>query len=227
MPWYLALSSVSVGSSATPKVYIGQTWYKIKTRMATHKRDVRNGAKFKLHNSMRKYGIDTFTISILETCETQIKANELEDFYILQFNSIENGLNLKRGGATGSFSEQSRKKMSKSKMGKKNNRYGIVGKDHPMFGKRHTAAAKKKINESQTGDKHWMYGKSISKKEKIRLAEMSHKMAKLNEQKVREIKILLREGKISLIDIAKMYDITDSNVRSIKKGNTWSQVKIT
>ena len=70
-----------VKSSETSKVYIGQTWYGMQTRLCTHKRLAMKNSQgvSKLYNSMRKYGIDTFTIEKLDECDTQEKANELED----------------------------------------------------------------------------------------------------------------------------------------------------
>lgn len=212
-----------IKSSATPKVYIGQTWYTIKTRMSTHKRNARNGTakNWKLYNSMRKYGIDSFIMESIETCTSQEKADELEDFYILRYDSINKGLNLRRGGAAGIFSEEARKKMSASKMGEKNNRYGITGPNHPMHGKHHTDEAKKKISEAAKQQVR----APITNQEKDRLTTMSHAIAKLDEQMVREIKILLKNGKASA-EIARMYGVSESNIRHIKKGNTWSWVLI-
>ena len=174
---------------------------------------------------MRKYGTDTFTIEKLDVCDSQEKANELEDYYILQYDSIASGLNLKRGGAHGEYSPQSRKKMSESKTGEKNNRFGIVGEAHPMFGKTHTKEAKKKITDSQTGEKHWMFGKEPTEELKARLLKQSHKVAKLDEQKVREIKQLLRDG-VSMKVIAILYDVCYDNIRAIRDGRTWSSVSI-
>lgn len=212
-----------VKSPGTPKVYIGQTWYTIKTRISTHKRNARKGTgkSYKLYNSMRKYGIDTFKIEALAICDTQEKADELEDFYILQYNSIDKGLNLKRGGAAGGFSDEARAKMSASKMGTKNNRYGITGPDHPMYGKHHTDEAKKKISEASKQQ----IRQPITEQEKERLTAMSHATAKLDEQKVREIKALLKSGS-SLSSIAKTYGVSDRNIAHIRNGFTWSWVKI-
>lgn len=219
-----------IRSNATPKVYVGQTWYAINTRLATHKRCARNktGRIVKLYNSMQKYGIDTFTIEKLGEADSQERANKLEDFFILQYDSINNGLNLRRGGAVGEYSEESRKKMSESKMGEKNNRYGIVGKDHPMFGKQHTEEAIRKISEAQTGEKHWMFGKQISEEQHSKLIEASAKArlvnAKITEEQAREIKRLLKTS-MRQKDIALQCNTTYHIVSSIKRGKAWGWLK--
>lgn len=111
-----------IRSNLTNKVYVGQTWMSLEARFTAHKRCAKRRVKrhsVKLHNSMRKYGFENFFIEKLAESSTQEEANELEDFYILKFDSINKGLNLKRGGAAGDFSEETRKKMSKSARGNK------------------------------------------------------------------------------------------------------------
>lgn len=218
-----------VRSSATSKVYIGQTWYSLQTRLTTHKRNARNGSGgiSKLYNSMRKYGSDTFTINKLAEASSQERADELEDLYILQFDSINEGLNLKRGGAMGEYSEESRKKMSKSKTGEKNNRYGIIGESHPMFGKHHTDEAIQKISESQMGDKHWTYGQVTTNEQRAHLITASAKAklvnAKVTEEQVREIKRLLQTS-MKIKDIAIQFSVSRDVISNIKRGKTWGSI---
>lgn len=219
-----------IKSSATPKVYIGQTWYKLSTRLNTHKRCAKNktGRILKLYNSMRKYGIDTFTIEKLDETDSQERANELESFFIMKYDSINNGLNLKEGGASGKYSEESKKKMSASKMGSKNNRYGIIGPDHPMYGQHHSDEAKRKISEAQTGDKHWMFGKPVTDELRSHLLEASAKArivnAKITEDQARKIKQLLKTS-MKQKDIALQCNTTHHIVSSIKRGVAWSWIK--
>jgi len=111
-----------IKSNLTDKVYVGQTWMSLAERFVAHKRCAKRRVKrhsVKLHNSMRKYGFDNFLIEKVAEASTQEEANELEDFYILKYDSINKGLNLKRGGAAGGFSDETRKKMSKSARGNK------------------------------------------------------------------------------------------------------------
>jgi|GEM_PF-1798953 len=48
----------------------------------------------------------------------------------------------------------------------------------------------------------------------------------LNEEKVKEIKLLLREGKMKNKDIAIIYGVKDSVISKIKTGLLWSNVEI-
>lgn len=83
------------------KAYIGQTIWDFNSRYKgcwhkwTH-------SKY-LKNSVKKHGIENFSIEILETnVLNQEKLDELEDFYIKKFNSLyPNGYNLKTGGKHG------------------------------------------------------------------------------------------------------------------------------
>jgi group I intron endonuclease len=167
-----------IKSNATDKVYVGQTWYNLEKRFTAHKARAVRAAKdgsIKLINSMRKYGIDTFYIEKLEECFTQEKADELEDFYILQYNSIINGLNLKRGGAIGKYSEESKKKMSDSHKGNNN-----------RLGKKATSDTKIKMSKAHKGKpRPWRQGKTFSEEAKENMSE-AHKGLRLSDETKRK-----------------------------------------
>ena len=73
----------------------------------------------KIYNAIIKYGYQNFEKVILEQCDPDVNIlNEKEPIWIKKYNSIENGYNLRVGGdAGGSPSEETRKKISKSKTG--------------------------------------------------------------------------------------------------------------
>lgn len=203
------------------KVYIGQTWDTIESRFQQHKsRALRKiGGCIKLENSINKYGSDNFYVEKLDEAYTQEEADRLESYYILQFNSIEDGMNLKGGGSHGLFSDESKKKMSESKTGEKNNRFGITGENHPMFGKKHTDAAKKKISLSQSGDKHWT-ANGVPDTFKIILKNISRSNAKLTLEKAQEIRKLISLG-LKNQDIADQYNVSEATIRFIKQNKIW------
>lgn len=65
-----------------------------------------------LNNSIRKYGVDKFTVEIIECCELN-KSDERESYYINLYNTLyPNGYNLKDGGKTFIHSEESKKRLS-------------------------------------------------------------------------------------------------------------------
>ena len=50
-----------------------------------------------IHRAMRKYGIDNFSISIIEEC-SDIEINEKEIYWINKLNTYSNGYNATKGG---------------------------------------------------------------------------------------------------------------------------------
>ena len=57
------------------KIYVGQTRQTLRKRIAAHKR-----LNYPIGFALRKYGIENFEITILETCETLEQLNEREIF---------------------------------------------------------------------------------------------------------------------------------------------------
>lgn len=79
-----------IKNEVTGKIYIGQSndinrrWNEHKTRAF----DPNNNCYHKpLYLSMRKYGLDVFTLTILEEC-TQEQLNEREAYYMKLYNSL-------------------------------------------------------------------------------------------------------------------------------------------
>lgn len=79
------------------KIYVGQTWRTIQKRFGIHKQPSYKGC-INLHNALNKYGRDKFTIELITICGTQDAADYWERFFILKYNSIDNGYNLRNGG---------------------------------------------------------------------------------------------------------------------------------
>ena len=48
--------------------------------------------------------------------------------------------------------------------------------------------------------------------------------SKLTVEQVREIKVLLQERKLSIKEIAELYDVSKWTIRDIKRGNSWRDV---
>lgn len=101
------------------KIYIGQT-VNFHVRKLNYLRcNCKN--QIKLYNSILKYGIDNHKIEVIIECEKD-NLNSLERYYQDLYNSVNLGLNIRLTKSTdrsGSFSEDAKKKMSLSKIGKK------------------------------------------------------------------------------------------------------------
>ena len=76
------------------KIYIGQTSRNIVERFSEHKRATSNQP---LYNAMRKYGIDNFSLELVEEC-SQENVDEREIYYINKYDSYKNGYNATMGG---------------------------------------------------------------------------------------------------------------------------------
>lgn len=79
------------------KIYVGQTIYNIKNRFSNHICSAKRNEKTKLYNAMRKYGIEHFSISVIEECKDEL-LNEREIYFISKLNTIKNGYNISNGG---------------------------------------------------------------------------------------------------------------------------------
>lgn len=62
-----------IKSSKTSDFYIGSTIQELKNRFKTHKSDARLGKSKKLYECMRQYGIESFTIELIEEFEINDK----------------------------------------------------------------------------------------------------------------------------------------------------------
>jgi len=112
------------------KSYIGLTYRSLQIRLNEHitesKKD--KNKHFHFHMAIQKYGINNFTYDILiDDIDTLSEANQLEIFYIKQFNTYKDGYNMTEGGGGRDnyyFSDEAKKKMSKSKLG------GVLSYEH-------------------------------------------------------------------------------------------------
>lgn len=83
-----------ITNKVNKKAYIGQTRYTVEFRWKQHqfKKD-----KTYFHQAIHKYGINNFTVEILEICNIE-DLNSKEIFYIGKYDTFKNGYNLTIGG---------------------------------------------------------------------------------------------------------------------------------
>lgn len=101
------------------KMYVGQTTKCIKLRFKEHCREKRNRH---ISNAIQKKGKNLFKISLLAEADSQETLNSLEVFYVEKLNTMyPNGYNHRAGGnQNGKCSEELKRKISESKIGKPN-----------------------------------------------------------------------------------------------------------
>lgn len=104
-----------ITNTINDKKYIGQTRCGLKARWRAHKYNaLTRKENTYLYNSIRKYGIEYFTMDEIDTADNLEKLNKLESHYIKKFNTMTLGYNLTSGGDACIMSMQTRSNISAS-----------------------------------------------------------------------------------------------------------------
>lgn len=134
------------------KVYVGQTTQTLIHRKKDHRfRFVHKTYKNSIvYLAFEKYGWDNFVWAVVHKCYSKEELDEMESFYIDEFNSKPpNGYNLTDGGDGGTLgykhTKEDKIKMSKLKDGM------YLGENNPFYGKHHTKEAKQAMSVAKAG----------------------------------------------------------------------------
>jgi group I intron endonuclease len=137
------------------KIYIGVTTKTLKERHRQHLTSLSDGTYF--HKAIKKYGIKSFKLEVIDKTETKEELAKLEQHYIKFYNSFahnenSNGYNLTLGGEglTGQY-------------GNLNSQYGVsplerMGEEKHKEWLNNVKQARKKYS----GENHYCYGKHPS-----------------------------------------------------------------
>lgn len=220
---------VYIHTSPSGKKYVGQTGKKPEERWGKNGSNYlkkRNGEYCQpaFAHAIIKYGWDNIEHEIVASHLTRKEADNLEISLIkeLDTKSRKHGYNLKDGGfGGGGFSEETLKKMSESRKGKKQSEETIRkrfenmrGENHPNYGKPLSEDVRQKVSDSKKGEKHHIYGKHLTEehKEKIKTS--------LNGQRV--VQYDLRKNLIKIWDsmgeIERELGISKANVSACCRG---------
>ncbi len=97
-------------------MYIGQTIGTMEKRWGEHKSTGRNCTALK--RAMDKYGINNFSIELIQTADSITELNLLEEFTIMLYNTrTPNGYNIKAGGDNHKMTEDTKRLLSIAKSG--------------------------------------------------------------------------------------------------------------
>ena len=168
----------------TGRAYIGQTTQNPNQRRLEHIADSRHTTKeYHFHNALRKYGIDAFTFEVIDNARSLEELNLLEEKYVEQYDSINNGFNIRQAGGNKLHSEESKERMREAQIQAHARRRdagtegGWKRKDGgPMKGKTCSIEHKRKVGEANKGKKLGMtweeiYGPEIAAARKQAMKE--------------------------------------------------------
>lgn len=190
------------------KIYVGYAT-NFRKRKGDHFANLNSNKHKNIHlqRAYNKYGKSNFICELIEECEVEYLTS-LENYWsnLLDSHNPERGYNIRPTGIDilVSHSQETRNKISKSHLGK------TKSKEHIN-----------KIKESKKGY-------ITPNKTKELLKEQTYKFCKegtfkLNEEKVKEIVVLLNQGK-GCTEIAKQYNVTRHTIQNIKNGKSWFYV---
>ena len=145
-----------------------------------------SGLVFK--HALKKYGKANFRKETIDFTDDFEELCEKEIFWIKFYNAKDSkiGYNISDGGAAGhagcNHSEETKQKMSVAAKGKsKSEEYiremsirmsdgRMMGKNHPMFGRKHSEEAKRRMSLAQKGKSSNMKGKRLSEETKQKIS---------------------------------------------------------
>lgn len=224
------------------KVYIGSS-NNTRSRLLNHKRDLLKGKHINSHlqNSFSKYGVDNFIFRFIEeTPNTKEYLQSQEQYWMTKTLSYNNifGFNICKKAYSNvgrTFSDESKRKLSLSqrKLSEpevisildliKNSNLSFI-----QIGEKFnvTSGAICDINKGHSYQEltNIQPGSTYSSRKSNNWPN-GHPTAKLNAEKVRQIKILLKEGKM-LKEIAPLFDVGIKCIGEIKRGARWTHVNI-
>jgi len=90
----------AITNNLNNKIYIGSTTNSFYKRWQAYKNFYEQGINKKFRNSIKKYGLNNFTFSIVEVVNIDV-VREREEYYIKKLDTVKSGYNIKYGGVGG------------------------------------------------------------------------------------------------------------------------------
>jgi len=218
-------SIYKIKNQVNGKVYVGQTWKTIQERFAEHKVPSNKGC-IHLHRALNKYGRTNFTVELITVCGTQTSADYWEAHFIKQYDTIQNGYNIKTGGHLSKMTDATKQKLSQILKGRlpwNKGRTNIYSEDTLkkmsvwQVGRTFTTEQKAKVSQSLIGNKRNL-GRKTYEETKAKIS------ASLTGRKRSPLSVDLK-AKLSAIHRGrKLPDDQREKMSAAHKGKTWKLV---
>jgi group I intron endonuclease len=143
------------------KCYVGQTTQTLQRRLNTHKTKAKSGSTSPLYCAIRKYGWDSFEVSVLTVVDNLEALNEAERKYVAEYRSTDRefGYNLAEGGNSNSgwvMREETKLRIGQSNRGKPGRKGIALSEEH-----------RRKLGDARRGMKfseEWLRNMSVAKR---------------------------------------------------------------
>ena len=204
------------------KYYIGQTtqnpYFYFKETYVYGKGKERSH----IANSIKKYGVDTLKFEVIDSAQNKEELDQLEDYYISYWDTINKGMNCKTGGSNGKHCQETRNKISKALTGRRHSQESIKRMCIAQKGRLVNDSTKQKLSKLNKGKKHSNEAKlKMSLKHKGKRLGMSNPNAK--EVTIKNI-LTNKIIKGSLSQLAREYGFSRDCMRIYKKTKHWELV---
>jgi group I intron endonuclease len=157
---------------ASGRCYIGQTTQDPNRRRLEHISASKYTTKeYHFHNALRKYGVEAFIFEVIDSANSLEELNLLEEKYVDQYDSINNGFNIRQAGSNKLHSKGSKERMSESQKAA-HARRKLEGRDGgwkrkdggPMLGKEHPNKGGTSLLKGKMKGKTWeeIYGPEVA-----------------------------------------------------------------
>jgi len=132
-------------------IYIGQT-----ANVEIWKKEKYKGSGKIIKEAFKKYGFNNFSSELICYASSQTELDDLETFYIKEFNSlVPNGYNISLGGkGVGQHSKETREKISIANKGKIRSKDAKLKISIANKGRKTSEETKEKLRQASLGKKH-------------------------------------------------------------------------
>ena len=178
---------------STGKCYVGYTTRSLKLRIRDHLFEVKQGSTKRLHNSIRKHGIENFIFWVIHKDVPYNQLKDMEQYYVSLYKTeMPRGYNMTPGGEVSPMTvPEIAAKASKRMMGNNN-----PMKRPEVVAKRKETMQKPEVRAKFCGENHWLNrpGAREKHKESLNTPEAKEKRSKNQPMKDPEVRARHKES---------------------------------